>query len=201
MTRRSYTKRVRADKEAATRTRILDAALQLWAEIGPAAASITAIAQRARVQRLTIYRHFGDDAALRAATWKHFEASSSSPDPAAWAAIGDSAKRLRRAIRSLYAWYRANRSILERVLPEARHLDALADALADHRRYADGIVATLETGWSPRGKSRKPLLAAALEHAVRFSTWKSLADAGLDDRQAARLIERLIRALARRSRR
>jgi AcrR family transcriptional regulator len=199
MTRRSYTKRARADKEAATRRRILDAALELWTATGPSAASITAVAQKAHVQRLTIYRHFGDEASLHAATWRHFEESNPSPDPAAWAAIHDPAKRLRRAMKSLYAFYRENRLILERVLPDAGHLDALTDALAAHRRYTDGIVATLETGWVPRGKSRKPLFAAALEHTVRFTTWQSLADAGLGDRDAARLVERLIRALARKA--
>lgn len=200
MTRRAYKKRVRAAREATTRTRILDAALGLWADVGPAASSITAVASRARVQRLTIYRHFGDEASLNRETWKHFEKSHASPDPAEWAAIADPAKRLRRALRSLYAFYRENRPTLERVLPEAGQVGSLANALTSHRRYTDGIVATLEPGWSPRSRNRRQLLAAAFEHAVRFSTWQSLADAGLDDRDGARFVERLIRALARKTR-
>jgi AcrR family transcriptional regulator len=200
MTRRTYTKRARADNEARTRRRILDATLDLWAGIGPAATTITAVAHRARVQRLTIYRHFGDDASIAAAAWKHFDELHPSPDPAAWAAIDDPAKRLRRALRSLYGYYRENRELLERVLHDAGHLPPLADALAAHTRYTDGVVATLEAGWSPRGKARRPLLAAAFDHAVRFATLRSLADAGLSDRDAARLVERLIRGLARKSR-
>lgn len=197
---RTYTKRVRAQNEARTRRRILDATLDLWEESGPAATSITAIAHRARVQRLTIYRHFGDDASIAAATWKRFHELHAAPDPAGWASVDDPAKRLRRAIRSVYAFYRENRAFLERVLPEIPRLPALREAYDQHRRYQEGVIATLETGWTPRGKPRRALLAAAFELAVRFSTFQALADAGLTDRDAARFHDRLIRSLARKSR-
>src|SRR5689334_3132595 len=62
--RRPYRKRRRAELEAETRRRITQAAVDLHGSIGPARTTISAIAERARVQRATVYRHFPDEAAL-----------------------------------------------------------------------------------------------------------------------------------------
>ena len=43
-----------------TRLRIVEAMVELHEEIGPVATTVTAIAERAGVQRLTVYRHFPD---------------------------------------------------------------------------------------------------------------------------------------------
>ena len=112
--KRTYTKRARAEREAATRARILSATLELWAELGPADTTITAVASRARVQRLTVYRHFPDETALARAACLRFEESFPVPDPAEQAATGDrwreaagkrsGAAKARYESRALY-WY------------------------------------------------------------------------------------------------
>ena len=57
---RRYTQRKRAADREETRLRIVEAAMALHEEIGPRDTTISAIAQRAGVQRLTVYRHFPD---------------------------------------------------------------------------------------------------------------------------------------------
>ena len=56
--KRSYTLGKRAENQAETRRRIVEATVDLHAERGPAHTSITAIAERAGVQRHTVYAHF-----------------------------------------------------------------------------------------------------------------------------------------------
>ena len=60
---RPYTKTRRAELEQQTRERITEAAVELHGSLGPARTTISAIAQRADVQRATVYRHFPDEEA------------------------------------------------------------------------------------------------------------------------------------------
>ncbi len=190
--RRPYEKRRRAEHERATHRKILDAALALIAESGAASLTVSAVARRAGVQRLTVYRHFPDDSLISACASLQAERHPL-PDPAEWAAIADPERRLRRALRRIYSHYRDS----------ADYLDAIHDAgnsstLPDD--YLESVMATLIAGWKARGK-REALLDATLQHVIRFDTWRSLAiDGGLDDRASARLAIRWVRAIARKLR-
>lgn len=198
--RRPYEKRIRAEREAETRNRIAGAALLLLAEAGPAGVTVSAVARRAGVQRLTVYRHFPGGQGLLEASAAWQAERHPPPDPADWAAIPDPAKRLRRALRRLYGFYRDAGSLPAWMGRGARTggEDGLESPARD--RYMEGVMATLTHGWLPRGK-RAALLEAGLEHAVRYETWRSLcAESGLDEKAASRMMVRLIRSVARRSR-
>jgi AcrR family transcriptional regulator len=199
VTRRRYTKRVRAAQEAETRARIVAAALLLFAETGPLGTTITAVAARAGVQRLTVYRHFADESALFLAAWARLVEQHPWPDPAEWATIDDAEKRMRRALRRLYAYYEEIGVTLAPLLRDSGRLPVLREALRSLTAYQEGVIATLEPGWTPKKGKDAPLLAAALRHAVQFETWRSLAGAGLEVRAAARLMERVISGSARAS--
>ena len=56
--KRPYRMKRRAEAEEQTRLRITEAAVELHGSIGPARTTITAVAERAGVQRQTVYRHF-----------------------------------------------------------------------------------------------------------------------------------------------
>ena len=56
--------RRRAEQVDQTRQRIVEATVALHGSVGLAATTIAAIAERAGVTRLTVYRHFPDEAAL-----------------------------------------------------------------------------------------------------------------------------------------
>jgi AcrR family transcriptional regulator len=64
---RAYRMDKRAQDVAATRQDIVEAAVRLHGSVGPAATTVSAVAQEAGVTRLTVYRHFPDDTALFAA--------------------------------------------------------------------------------------------------------------------------------------
>src|ERR1700750_2815132 len=79
--RRKYELKHRADEMAATRRRITEAAVELHGTIGPARTTVSAVAERAGVQRHTFYRHFPTEADLFAACVGHFYAAVPLPDP------------------------------------------------------------------------------------------------------------------------
>ena len=103
--RRPYRKRRRAQLEAETRLRITEATVDLHGSVGPARTTISAVADRAGVQRATVYRHFPDEDALFDACSSHWRAQHPLPDPAHWAKIDDPDERLRLALGELYDWY------------------------------------------------------------------------------------------------
>ena len=107
MEKRPYRMKARAERQAETRRRIVEAAVELHTTLGPAGTSISAIADRAGVQRHTVYAHFPDDEALFAACSSHWRELHPFPDPEGWESIADPRRRLRRALRELYAWYEA----------------------------------------------------------------------------------------------
>ena len=51
-------------RKQATRQRIVEAAVALHGSVGASAATVTVIAERAGVGRVTLYRHFPDERAL-----------------------------------------------------------------------------------------------------------------------------------------
>src|SRR6476619_6543291 len=83
---RAYTMRARQENVDQTRLRITEATMQLHEEVGPAATTVSAIAELAGVTRLTVYRHFPDDDALIAACSAHWRGLHPAPDLAGWAA-------------------------------------------------------------------------------------------------------------------
>jgi AcrR family transcriptional regulator len=184
--KRAYRKRRRAEQERVTHRRILDAAFALLAEAGTGALTVSAVARRAGVQRLTVYRHFPDDSLLHACSALQAERHPL-PDPAEWAAIADPERRLRRALRRIYRHYRDS----------ADYHAAVDDAITDN--WIEHVIATLIDGWKPRPK-RAPLLDATLQHVLRFDTWRSLTTTGIDDRTAARLATQWVRATTRKTR-
>src|SRR3712207_3871494 len=109
---RKYELKARAEGQAQTRRRITEATVELHRTVGPAQTTISAIAERAGVQRLTVYRHFPTEEELFAACSAHWLAGSPPPDPAEWAGIADRRERLRSALEAIYAWYRANEGML-----------------------------------------------------------------------------------------
>jgi AcrR family transcriptional regulator len=61
---RTYTLKRRAEQQAETRQRIVEAAVELHSSIGPAATTVSMVAERAGVQRHTYYAHFPDERSL-----------------------------------------------------------------------------------------------------------------------------------------
>jgi AcrR family transcriptional regulator len=151
--------------------------MELHGSVGPARTTMSAVAERAGVQRQTVYRHFADDGELLAACSSHFAALHPWPDASRWPSIDDPAERLRVALDELYAWYEVTGSMWTTVLRDETLVDALGAALAPLRAYLDDAAHALAAGWGARG-GRRTMLLAATRHAVDFHTWRSLAHDG-----------------------
>jgi AcrR family transcriptional regulator len=151
--------------------------VELHGTVGPARTTMTAVAERAGVQRQTVYRHFADEEELLAACSAHFAARHPWPDAGRWRAIADPAERLRVGLDELYAWYEVTGSMWTRVLRDETLVAALGPTLAPLRAYLDDAAHALAAGWGVRGR-RRAMLLAATRHAVDFHTWRSLAHDG-----------------------
>lgn len=109
---RPYRKKMRALTETENRQRIVEATVELHQTLGPAKTTIKAIAERAGVQRGTVYNHFPDLEGLFEACNAHYYERHPMPDPAPWAGIASPSERFRVAVRELYRWYEETEAML-----------------------------------------------------------------------------------------
>jgi AcrR family transcriptional regulator len=192
---RKYELKQRARSQAETHQRIVEATVELHSELGPARTTISAIAERAGVQRLTVYRHFPDERSLYAACGGRWRMEHPLPDPSPWAVVEDPAERLQLALGAIYAHFRATEDMTANVRRDLPELPMLQEVAAPMLQYWETAQAMLERGWEARGE-RRERLHAVIGHAIDFETWRSLARrGGLDDTEVAVLMVRLARAV------
>jgi AcrR family transcriptional regulator len=175
--RRKYELKRRAERLDQTRQRIVDATIALHTTLGPARTTISAIAERAGVQRHTVYSHFPDERALSLACSGCHAERHPLPDAAAWAAIADCEGRLRHGLTELYAYYARHGEELAPILRDVES-HALTREMIDLRmRPALGRIRdVLAAPFHARGVRRTRLLAM-LELFLDLSTWRMLARA------------------------
>jgi|SRR6266566_2748508 len=171
------------------RQRIAEAAFELHATVGPAHTSIKAVAERAGVQRHTVYHHFPDMTSLVRACTEHGMRVTRTPEAAPWLAIGDPMARLRLALGELYAYYRANARLLGNVVRDMPLMDeGGVEAFVERMGR---LFAAMAAGW-PDAASTQRLRMAAIGHAMSYETWRSLTGNGLTDGEAVDLMLRLV---------
>jgi AcrR family transcriptional regulator len=189
--KRKYELKERARRQAETRKRIVEAAVDLHASVGPARTTVSAIAQRAGVERHTVYAHFADERRLFDACTSHWDARYPFPDPARGAAAEDQEARLRAALDDVYGWYEEVEPDLAVFRRDAQVHELTAEVIAEYDRELAAIADELARGW-PRRKS----VRAAIGHALTFDTWRSLVRReGLSRKQAVDAMLRLVAAV------
>lgn len=186
--KRPYEMKKRADTQAQTRQRILQAAVELHATVGPAQTTITAVAERAGVRRSTVYRHFQDEAALVVACSVHWQSENQPPNPGAWAMIEDPDERLQTALTELYAYYAGTGLMLDNVLRDEATMPILTELLVRFREYMGAVHEILMTGRQSRGAARRRT-SAAIAHALAFSTWRTLTHQLTNEEAAALMVQ------------
>jgi AcrR family transcriptional regulator len=191
--KRAYTLRQRRASMDETRARIVDAAVELYEEVGPAETTMSAVAARAHVTRATLYRHFPSETDVANVVIDEWGRGGPRIDAATLATIADPSTRLRSALIALYAGYRAKEGITANLLRDARALPEArrADLRAPAARARDILVGS---GLPWRGVAPAE---AAMDHALAFETWRSLAAGGLDDETIADLMVGLVDLAAR----
>ena len=185
--KRKYELKARAEAQQATRERIAAAASSLHEEVGVAKTTVTDIARRAGVQRLTVYNHFPDLAALLPACTAHWMEEHPLPDLGSVLAIEDPEERLRAALTAFYGWYRETAPMQRRVFGERATVPELEAWMAES---TDPVLAELASSFSAGfdGPDARTLVALALD----FWTWRRLDLQGLDDAAAAALMTSVV---------
>ena len=184
---RKYELKERARRQSQTRQRIVEAAVELHTSVGPARTTISGIAERAGVERHTVYAHFPDEPRCSGPAPSTGRSSIRCRTSATLAEIDDPMRRLRRALGEMYAWYdsvEADLALFVRdasVVPRRRSPTERTSQLGDVDRR-------VSLGW-PRRKS----VRAAIGHALEFETWRSLVRRqGLSRAQAVDAMTRLV---------
>jgi len=184
---RSYQLKRRAERQDQTRQRIIEATIELHQTIGPKATTVSEIAERAQVGRVTVYRHFPDEPTLSRACSGQYIEQHPFPDPGRWLAIADPIERLRTGLRETYAYHRATEAMFTRALADARD-HAVMEPYHAHWRHAADV---LTKPWRERGR-RRTLLRAGIAVALSFDTWRTLTrEQQLTDQQVLELMLRL----------
>jgi AcrR family transcriptional regulator len=187
--KRKYEMKKRAELQRETRRRIVEATVELHRTQGPANTTISEIAQRAGVNRLTVYNHFPDITDLLRACSRHWTERHPAPDPTPWTQIRDPQERLRTALTQLYSFYARTEPMRANVLRDAQTMPELAGLLEGTVvPYLEALRELLAEGWGVRDEGRRRLLAA-LKLAIDFHTWRTLErGSGLSREEAVELI-------------
>jgi AcrR family transcriptional regulator len=184
---RKYELKARAESQRETRDRIARAAAELHELQGVGRTTVTEIARRAGVTRLTVYNHFADLEALLPACSAHYESQHPTPDLGPALALADPGERVAGTLALLYAWYAETESLFSKVMSERLSIPEVDDVLSGsidlfQDAVVNGLADSLESG--DDDESRRVLLRLAVD----FWAWRRLWLEGLDDRAAARLM-------------
>lgn len=190
--KRKYDLKRRAEKQADTRRRIVEATFALHSTLGPARTTVSDISRRAGVQRATFYRHFPDELSLFKECKAFGAAEYPLPDLSACASVADPVQRLRSGLATAYAYYREHEQQMAMIIRDSE----VMPAGGNYFRFQDQLRDVLAAAWEARGQ-RKVRIVAACGHAADFQAWRSLArKQGLSDRQVIESMVALVRAAA-----
>jgi AcrR family transcriptional regulator len=169
---RTYTLKRRAEQQADTRRRIVEAAVDLHSSVGPARTTISMIAERAGVQRHTFYAHFPDERSLSMACSGLTQERDPPPEAGAWRRIEDRHERLRVGLSALYGWYERNAELLACVTRDAEY-HQLTREIAE-LRFGPYMASYQEV----LGEKLSTKQRAVLRLALSFFTWRTLVREG-----------------------
>jgi AcrR family transcriptional regulator len=184
---RTYTLKKRAEQQAETRRRIVEATVDLHSTVGPAATTLSMIAEKAGVQRHTLYAHFPDERSLTMACSGLVYERDPLPDAAGWRTIADRKERLVAGLTAIYAWYERNASLMACVTRDVEHHTPTQEIVALR-------VAPTVAGWHEvLGAQLNARQRAMLHLGLSFFTWRTLVrDGGLKQGAAIRAMAKAI---------
>jgi AcrR family transcriptional regulator len=188
---RTYTLKRRAEQQADTRQRIVEAAVDLHSSVGPAATTFSMLAERAGVQRHTVYAHFPDERSLYLACSGLMLERSPLPDAEPWRAIADPAARLCQGLSEVYDWFAQNAALAGCVLRDAEFHPLTREITA--LRIEPSMLSYREV----LGIGLNVRQRAVLHLALGFFAWRALVrESSLTQEQAVEAMVRAVTACA-----
>jgi AcrR family transcriptional regulator len=173
---RKYELKQRAENVEETRRKIVEAAVELHGTVGPARTTVSAIAERAGVQRQTYYRHFPEERDLFRACSGLWEERHPPPDVAGLHEIADGRERLRVGLTGLYSFYGEGEQMLANVVRDAAVHDVTAETARMRGAAMEELRQALAEVVAPAGSP--PRVAALLDLVLDFTTWQTLVRRG-----------------------
>lgn len=186
---RTYTLKKRAESQAETRRRIVDATVELHSTVGPAATTFSMVAERAGVQRHTLYAHFPDERSLLLACSGATLERDPPPDAAPWRELADRGERLRTGLSAIYDWFERNAQRLSCVLRDAEFHPPTREI--SRMRMGPVMASYNEVLGAGLAAEQRAMLGLALS----FFTWRTLVrETGLPQADAVRIMVHAIKA-------
>jgi AcrR family transcriptional regulator len=181
---RKYTLKRRAEQQAETRRRIVEAAVDLHSTFGPALTTFTMLAERAGVQRHTLYAHFPDELSLNlACSSLAMEERDPLPNAEPWRVIEDCRERLQAGLTAIYGWYERNAALAACVLRDVEYHQVTQQTVA--LRFGPSMGSYREVLGGTLGAKAQAVLLLALS----YFTWRTLVrDAGLTTAEAVEIM-------------
>lgn len=197
--KRKYEMKKRAERQRETRRKIVEATVELHRTRGPVHITVSEIAKRAGVNRLTVYNHFPNLTDLLRACSRSWTERHPAPDPTPWVQISDPQQRLRTALRELYGFYARTEPMRANVLRDAQTMPELAALLEGSVvPYLGAVRDLLAEGWEV-GEDRRRRLLATIKLAIDFHTWRSLErESGLSREEAVETMLEAVRSVVSR---
>jgi AcrR family transcriptional regulator len=194
---RKYEMKRRAERIRETRRRITEAAVELHETVGPARTTVSAVAEKAGVQRHTYYAHFPEIEDLYRACTAHYMERHPLPDPSPWAEIPGAEERMRRALLEVYAYYSDTEAMMSNVLRDGQLDPRGQESMVMLYQHWQGMQDTIAEAFGASGERREEL-RGAVALALDFQTWRTLVRGqGLDVYRAVGLMVGMVRCLMR----
>jgi AcrR family transcriptional regulator len=194
---RKYEMKRRAERMQETRRRITEAAVELHRTVGPARTTVSAIAEKAGVQRHTYYAHFPELKDLYQACMGHYSERNPAPEPSSWADIADAEERLRVALSEVYAYYSGIEAMMSNVLRDAELDPILQEIMGSFDQYWETVRDVIADAFEASGERQEELLGA-MALALDFQTWRTLVRRQeLSQDRAVELMVGMVRCLMR----
>jgi AcrR family transcriptional regulator len=158
---------------------------------------VSAVADKAGVQRHTYYAHFPEIEDLYRACTAHYLERNPLPDPSSWVQTPEPEERMRRALLEVYAYYSSTEAMMSNVLRDGQLDPRGQESMVVLYQHWSKMRDTIAEAFRASGERREELLGA-VALALDFQTWRTLVrQHGLDQDRAVGLMVGMVRCLMR----
>lgn len=192
---RSYKMRKRAQSQEETRLRIVEATMQLHEELGPAATTISAIAERAGVQRLTVYRHFEDDTAVFQACTQHWLSLNPPPDLPEFTAGTTALTQVLSGLELFLAYYKRTQQMWAGAYRDLARVPALHVPMQQFEEFLNTWTQALVAPLQAQNPAAAKNIYRTVRHLLSFPAWQQFQAQKLSDQQIRQLAEAWLQGL------
>lgn len=172
----------------------MEALIELHQKLGPRNTTIAAVAERAGVQRLTVYRHFENESAMLQACSGLWMARNPPPHEELWQDLPTVDERVRGALLAIHRYFARNEAMLSKVHRDATEMAALIPIMDGFNDYFSSLADKLAADLAEDRPARE--LQAMTRHFVRFSTWQSFTREKLSEDEIAEIGLKCLKQLA-----